>query len=249
MAKSEENKQNKSYLSKLYRETTPGAPISSEDLSALGISSNLASHYVRTGWLNRLSRGVFHRPDGPLELHPSLRFLERHVRGLHIGGKTALEWHGIQHNLTHRPSLRLYGWDTGPLPAWFAEHFPQVTYHRLRLFEEDPVNPSRLSRIADPKNSPLTSQPERAALELLSEVGVRIPFQDASDILEGAPHLRASVLEELLLICRQVKTVRLCLKLGAELQLPWAAKLNPKRFPTGSSKRWVGQSKEGLLIL
>ncbi|MDA1237202.1 MAG: type IV toxin-antitoxin system AbiEi family antitoxin domain-containing protein, partial [Acidobacteria bacterium] len=64
-----------------------------------------------------------------------------------------------------------------------------------------------------------------------------------------ATSLRAAVLQDLLAQCRQVKTVRLCLTLGQELDLPWAAKLDPDRLPTGSDKRWVGRSKEGLLVL
>jgi hypothetical protein len=86
-------------------------------------------------------------------------------------------------------------------------------------------------------------------LELLSDVGVRQPLQEARDVLEGATSLRAAVLQELLAQCKQVKTVRLCLTLGRDLELPWAAKLDPDRLPTGSDKRWVGRSKEGLLVL
>jgi transcriptional regulator with AbiEi antitoxin domain of type IV toxin-antitoxin system len=57
------------------------------------------------------------------------------------------------------------------------------------------------------------------------------------------------VLQDLLERCKQVKAVPLCLTLGRELNLPWAAKLDPKRLPTGSEQRWVGRSKEGLLVL
>lgn len=93
------------------------------------------------------------------------------------------------------------------------------------------------------------SEPERAVLELLSDVGIRQPLQEARDILGGATSLRATVLQELLARCKQVKTVRLCLILGRELDLPWAAKLDPESLPTGSEQRWVGRSKEGLLVL
>lgn len=93
------------------------------------------------------------------------------------------------------------------------------------------------------------SDPERAVLELLSEVGVRQSLQDVRDVLEGTTSLRAAVLQDLLSRCRQVKTVRLCLTLGRELGLPWAAKLDPAGLPTGSRGRWVGRSKEGLLVL
>ena len=84
---------------------------------------------------------------------------------------------------------------------------------------------------------------------MLSDVGIRQPLQEARDILGGATSLRATVLQELLARCKQVKTVRLCLILGRELDLPWAAKLDPESLPTGSGKRWVGRSKEGLLVL
>ncbi|MEO6235859.1 MAG: type IV toxin-antitoxin system AbiEi family antitoxin domain-containing protein [Vicinamibacterales bacterium] len=212
------------------------------------LGNDLAVHYVRAGWLTRLARGVFVRPDMPLYLHPSLGLLERLMKGLHVGGKSALDWHGVQHNVSQRPELQLYGWASKPLPEWFTKSFPS-SYHRLRLFEEKPDALLRVSRFQRKTDGPLVSNPERAVLELLSDVGVRQPLQEARDVLEGTPSLRAGVLQELLARCRPVKTVRLCLTLGRELGLPWAAKLDPTRLPTGSDQRWVGRSKEGLLVL
>lgn len=214
----------------------------------MGVSADLAVHYVRAGWLTRLARGVFARPDIPLELHPSLRFLERRVKGLHVGGKSALDWHGVRHNVAQQPRLQLYGWVSRRLPGWFAGRFPSG-YHRLRLFDEEPDALLRVSRLQRRPDGPLLSDPERAVLELLSDVGVRQPLQEARDLLEGTPSLRATVLQELLERCKQVKAVRLCLALGRELDLPWVRKLDPKRLPTGSNQRWVGRSREGLLVL
>ena len=57
------------------------------------------------------------------------------------------------------------------------------------------------------------------------------------------------VLRELLQHCISVKTVRLCLQLGRELSLSWTAKLDPARLPTGSDRRWVSRSDDGLLVL
>lgn len=237
-----------SKLNELYRELKPGSPTTSEELAAVGVSADLAVHYVRAGWLTRLARGVYARPDTPLDLHPSLRLLERRLKGLHVGGKSALDWHGVRHNVAQRPELQLYGWASGPLPKWFVERFPSV-YHRLRLFDEQPNALLRVSRFQRKPDGPLVSDPERALLELLSSVGVRQPLEEARNLLAGTPSLRAAVLQELLTRCKQVKTVRLCLSLGRELNLPWAAKLDPKRLPTGSKQRWVGRSKEGLLVL
>jgi hypothetical protein len=86
-------------------------------------------------------------------------------------------------------------------------------------------------------------------LELLSEIGVRQPLQEAKEILESAYSLRADVLRELLKRCTSVKTVRLCLQLGRESSLPWAQKLNPTELPTGSARPWVARSADGLLVL
>jgi hypothetical protein len=237
-----------SKLNDLYAHVKPGSPVTSDDLATLGVSADLAVHYVRAGWLTRLARGVFARPDTPLELHPSLRLLERRLPGLHVGGKTALDWQGVRHNISQQPHLQLYGWSSGSLPTWFTERYPS-TYRRLRLFDEQSDLLLRVSRLQRQVDGPLVSEPERAVLELLSDVGVRQPLQEARDLLEETPSLRAAVLQGLLARCKQVKTVRLCLTLGRELSLPWVSKLAPKRLPTGSEQRWVGRSKEGLLVL
>ena len=86
-------------------------------------------------------------------------------------------------------------------------------------------------------------------LELLSEVGVRQPLQEARELVESAYSLRADVLRELLQHCRSIKTVRLCLQLGGEASLPWAVKLDPATLPTGSDRPWVSRSADGLLVL
>jgi hypothetical protein len=237
-----------SKLNDLYRTLDPGSPATTEDLAALGVSADLAAHYASAGWLIRLGRGVYARPDRPLDLHPSLRLLERRLKGLHVGGTSALDWHGIRHSVPQRPELHLFGWVSGPLPAWFSGRFPS-RYRRLRLFREKPHALLRVSRFRRRSDSPLVSDPERAILEVLAGVGVWQPLDEARDLLAGAPSLRGAVLQDLLSRCTQVKTVRLCLVLGNELSLPWAAKLDPKRLPTGSSQRWVGRSKEGLLVL
>lgn len=86
-------------------------------------------------------------------------------------------------------------------------------------------------------------------MEVLSEVGVRQPLQEARELAESTYSLRADVLSELLQRCTSVKTVRLCLQLGRELSLPWAAKLDPAQLPTGSDRPWVSRSSDGLLVL
>lgn len=222
--------------------------MTSEDLAALGISADLAVHYVRAGWLTRLARGVFCRPNDSLTLHPSLVLLQRRLEGLHVGGKTALDWYGMRQYVAQQPVLQLYGWASGRLPEWFTERFP-AEYHRKRLFDEKPNALLHVGPFEKRSGAPQVSAPERALLELLSDVGVRQPLLEARELVESAYSLRADVLRELLQRCTSVKTVRLCLQLGREASLPWAAKLDPATLPTGSDRPWVSRSADGLLVL
>jgi hypothetical protein len=235
-------------LNALYTRLSPGAPLTSEDLAALGISADLAVHYVRAGWLSRLTRGVYRKPDDTLSLHPSLLLLQRRFEGLHVGGKSALDWYGVRQYVSQRPVLHLYGWSAAKLPAWFTERFP-AAYHRKRLFDEKPNVLLHVGPFEKRTGGPLVSSPERALLEVLSEVGVRQPLKEARELAESTYSLRADVLRDLLQQCTSIKTVRLCLQLGHENSLPWVAKLDPTKLPTGSNRPWVSRSADGLLVL
>ena len=235
-------------LSALYTRLEPGTPLMSEDLAVLGISADLAVHYVRAGWLTRLARGVYCRPNDTLALGPCLVLLERRLEGLHVGGKTALDWYGVRQYVAQQPVLKLYGWRSGQLPDWFTDRFP-AEYHRKRLFDEQPGKLRHVGAFEGASGAPQVSTPERALLEMLSDVGVRQPLQEARELVESSYSLRARVLQELLQHCTSVKTVRLCLQLGREGELPWAAKLDPTKLPTGSDRPWVSRSGDGLLVI
>src|SRR5690606_3527813 len=97
MATNIENK-----LKDLYTRLPPGTPLTPEDLAALNISADLAVYYGRAGWLTRLARGVYCRPNETLALYPSLVLLQRKFEGLHVGGKSALDWYGVRQYVSQR---------------------------------------------------------------------------------------------------------------------------------------------------
>jgi hypothetical protein len=239
---------NQSKLNTLYTSLPAGSPITSAQLAELGISADLAVHYARAGWLKRLARGVYCRPGEALSLHPSLVVLERQISGLHVGGKTALEWYGVRHYVSQQGALHLFGWSAARLPEWFTRHF-HGEYHRKRLFDEQPAQMLAVAAFERRSGAPQVSAPERALLEMLDEVGVRQPLKEAKEIADGTYNLRAEVLMDLLKRCTSVKTVRLCLQLGRELSLPWAAKLDESVLPKGSARAWISKSRDGLLVL
>lgn len=224
-----------------------GHPVSLAQLKALGVSDDLAAYYARSGWLTRVAQGLYARP-GPLDLHASLKILEARLPGSHVGGRTALAWHGIQHFVRPESPLELFGWDSARLPDWFAKSFPAV-YRRKRLFEETPESLVAVGGMGDAETAPLTSDPERGLLEMLSEVGPRQSLAEARAIMEGAYGMREEVLLALLGRCTSVKTVRLCLLLSRELSLPFADALFSADLPTRGNGAWVTRTPEGWLVL
>jgi len=86
-----------------------GTPFDSQQLKKLGVSSALAHHYLKSGWLVRLRRGVFTFPNDTLHLEDCLKFLSRRVAGFHVGGKTALAWRGIRSAMLQDKEISVVG--------------------------------------------------------------------------------------------------------------------------------------------
>jgi len=224
-----------------------GHPVTLADLRALGVSDDLAGYYARAGWLTRLAQGLYARP-GPLDLYASLKALQRRTAGCHVGGRTALSWHGLEHFVRTQSALSLFGWASAPLPGWFTQAFA-ATYRRKRLFVESAEAQLAVRAFANAASGPLVSDPERAVLEMLSEVGPRQSLSEARAIMEGAYSLREDVLHGLLAQCTSVKTVRLCLWLSTDLGLPFAQALSSADLPATGSGTWVSKLPEGWLVL
>lgn len=83
------------------------------------------------------------------------------------------------------------------------------------------------------------SVPERALLELFSEVGTQVGLEEARNLTENTRNLRADVLEHLLSHTNRIKVVRIAEHFARELDLPWLdlAKTHSRRLGGGS--RWV----------
>jgi len=224
-----------------------GAPFDIQTLRELGISSALASHYLKAGWLVRLGRGVFMFPNDNLQRDACLKFLATQRPGLHVGGKTAVAWRGVRHNLSPREQLSLWGDATGKLPEWFTSRFP-ARYTAQRLFGRKLPSGFGLQPLPETPAGPFVSVPERALLELLSEVGVGQGIEKARNIMEGVRSLRAEVLTPLLKSCLFVKAVRLCVQWAEELNLTWAVTARQAAKRTSGRGRWTARLKDGTTL-
>lgn len=224
-----------------------GIPLDIGTLRDLGISSALASYYVRAQWLTRLGRGVFTFPGDKLDPAATVKFLMRHSPGLHVGGKTALAWRGVRHQVGPHEPLVLWGGGPGALPRWFTERFPARHVSRT-LFSATLPADFGLQSLPETPDGPAVSVPERALLEMLDEVGVGQGLEEARNIMEGVRSVRLEVLGTLLENCPRVKAVRLCLNLADELNLGWAVEARKRAGPRGRG-RWFGKLPDGTTLI
>lgn len=225
-----------------------GGPFDTERLSDLGISTALGHRYVKSGWLDKLGRGVFMFHGDSLTRDASLRFLGRKIPGLHVAAKTALASHGFRHNVSHEEPLVLWGDQSVTLPDWFKERFV-ARYSTSRLFDENLPKGYGISTLPGQPAGPRVSEPERALLEMLSEVGVHQEVDEARLIMEGIRQLRANHLMRLLSSCRMVKAVRLCVTWSEELGLPWATKAREGAEGKMGNGRWIARMKDGSTLI
>ena len=225
-----------------------GKPLDTEDLAGLGIYPELAYRYVKSGWLERLGRGVFMFAGDQMQLDPCLEFLGRRTPGLHVGGKTALAWMGLRHNVAFRETLCLWGPRQTKLPPWFTQRFPS-RYTTRELFSAALPKGFALNPRPESPGGVVVSDPERGLLEMLSEVGVHQGIEEARNIMEMASSLRMEVLRPLLDCCRQIKAIRLCVSWSKELGLPWAEEVAKSSAASIGNSRWVGKTKEGRTLI
>lgn len=177
-----------------------------------------------------------------------MKFLSRRVPGFHAGGKTALAWRGVRHNLPAREPLSLWGEKKASLPDWFQKLFPARYTARNPFSVKLPKN-FGLQPLPESPGGALVSVPERALLEMLSEVGVHQGIEEARNIMEGARALRPEVLTTLLKHCRRVKVVRLCVSWAEELNLPWAAAIKKATGKRSGQSRWTSRLKDGTILV
>lgn len=213
-------------------------------LQARGLTAKQVSRLAQDGWLERLGHGVYILPGDQLGRDASLARLADSIPGLHVGGKTALAWRGVRHNLAVKDRLILWGDKSASLPTWFTSVFP-AAYQATHLFDLGLRADVGLAALPGGRSDVLVSTPERALLELLSDVGKGQELEEARHLVESARALRLPVLDELLAHLKRIKVARLAHALAEELGLSWAGLARKHSERLGGGSRWVSTTKSG----
>lgn len=250
--------QNTSKLNWIAQHLPEGLPVDSTWLRAHGYTANLLRKYEASGWLQQPAHRVYLRPRGPLNWQQAVVALQTLLaRDLVIGGRTALEQHGLTHYLqTSTQAVYLYG--PKPPPTWL-KNLPADAEFRYRndarIFTKALAStaPHRLdTQVSDRSkrsdgvtttpwgqwNWPLSvSTPERAILELLYELPDNETFHQADVLMEGLSTLSPSRLQALLVDCHNVKVKRLFFFFAERHGHAWLKRLDRKAIDLGRGKR------------
>jgi hypothetical protein len=258
--------QKASKLNRLERGLPEGLVVDAAWLEKRDISSNLRAYYVKSGWLEQPSRGLYRRARGTLGWQQVVISLQTLLeQPFHVGGRTSLELQGFAHYLTFaRHSVHLYG--PHKPPGWLGKlELPQTfIYHNsATLFRNDPVTKASTSLARDLEKDtgrnltrfeggdltrlswgqwdwPLTlSVPERAYLELLDELPRRESFQQADVLMQAASNFSPRRLQKLLSDCASIKVKRLFFFFADRHQHAWRKRLDKDAIHLGRGKRML----------
>lgn len=234
--------QNSTKLNRLLREWPLGTVAVQAWLTDKGVSRQLAEAYRKTGWLERLARGVYIRTDDKVQWMGAVHALQHQLAlSIHPGAKTALQMQGLTHFLavgTGAP-VTLFGAPGEKLPGWFRQQDwgMRVDYTSSNLLPA--ASAEGLTEREVGAFSLVVSTPERAALELLRLVPHRESYEETRLIFEGLTTLRPKLVQQLLEECSSVKVKRLFLFLAEECGLAWFSKLDLDRVDLGRGKRVI----------
>lgn len=199
-------------------------PLSLCYFAAIGIEARQVSELVQQGWLRRLSEDAYLlRGDQP-GVDGTIAYLRAFIPNLHVGGRTALEWHRMVHHLRFRDRIDLWGRGYCSIPSWAVERLA-CTYYSHSLFDKRMDEGYGLKSLAWRHPHVLVSVPERAILEYVSVSLEPVLIEGVRDFIGSLRNIRLNVLQELVDCCLR-RDVAWGLKFLAEDEgVDWAQKL------------------------
>ena len=123
----------------LLKQWPEGTVATNRWLESQGVYRQLAEQYVKSGWLERVDRGVFMRAGSTVDWLGAVYALQEQLGlDVHVAGETALSLRGLGHYLPLGTGYQvcLFGAPRLRPPKWFAQHDwgVRVAYHCPSLF-------------------------------------------------------------------------------------------------------------------
>lgn len=206
-------------------------------LSSRGIDRKEQSQYVRSGWLERLSRGVYKIEGNTPSLYGAVVSYNAQLgKRCHVGASSALDLRGYSHYVAMgKPVAYLFSEKEQRLPPWMLEYGwdMYVKYFTTSIFKDE----TGLEDYDYRGGSLLVSGPERAFMECLHLTPSNYSLMDVYHVLEMLTTLRPKLLQKLLESCSSVKVKRLFLYMAEKSGYSWFNVLDVSKIDLGKGER------------
>ena len=209
-------------------------------LSEHGLDARSQYSYMKSGWLDRISKGVY-RMQGVTPTLMGIISSYNTQLGKHciVGAFTALQLRGYAHYLPMgKPKAYLFTDRKNKLPSWIVngDWDMSVKYMTTSFLGDGLLG---VESMTIEQYDLLVSSPERAILECLHLPEAASSLLDTYYIMEGLTTLRPKLVQTLLESCTSLKVKRLFLYMAEKANHPWYKTLDLDHVSLGSSRLMV----------
>lgn len=212
-------------------------------LSGHGLDARSQHAYMKSGWLARITKGVYMLRGASPSLMAIISSyntqLDKHCI---VGAFTALQLRGYAHYLPMgKPKAYLFTNRENKLPSWMVngDWDMSVKYMTTSFLGEDLLG---VESMTVEQYDLLVSSPERAILECLNLPDSASSLLDIYYVMEGLTTLRPKLVQALLESCTSRKVKRVFLYMAEKANHPWYKALDLDRVSLGTSRLMVTQT-------
>lgn len=205
-----------------------------------GLDSKEQHSYLKSGWLERISRGVYKIAGSSPTLFAAVSCYNTQLdKQCTIGARTALEIRGLSHYVPMgKPVAFLFTDNSQKLPEWLinGDWDMSVVYQTTSFVGNDLLGVETMTIEGRPL---LVSSVERAIMEWLNMSDVADSILDIYYVMEMLTTLRPWLVQQLLERCTSVKVKRLFMYMAEKAHHQWINALQTEKIDFGSGRRMI----------
>lgn len=222
-------------------ETAPnGSVLFGSWLSSQGLDARGQYSYMKSGWLDRISKGVYKIHNSTPSLMATISSYNVQLnKSCVVGAYTALELRGYSHYLSMgKPVAYLFTDKNNRLPSWLLKEKWNMTikYMTTSFLGDELLG---VENMTIKQHDLFVSSPERAILECLNLPDASSSLLDIYYIMESLTTLRPKLVQKLLEACTSQKVKRLFLYMAEKAGHSWFKALNLENINLGASRLMI----------
>ena len=206
-------------------------------LSSQGLDARGQHSYMKSGWLDRISQGVYKmHGTSPTLMAAVSSYNTQLSKQCIVGAYTALEIRGYSHYLSMgKPMAFLFTNKRNKLPLWILkEEWDMTIKYMTTSFLGDEL--LGVETMTVEQHDLLVSSPERAILECLNLPDASSSLLDIYYIMESMTTLRPKLVQALLEACTSQKVKRLFIYMAEKANHSWFKALKLESINIGTSR-------------